>query len=262
MNLPNVAFHSINRQLIPENLKELPRARRRLMEVIIKGSATSLGEAAKTWSLDNCLSPLSFTGADGDTGVVSSTAFNTTRLEDPYDPASKTIATGETTTIPSGIVFRSVGYKSISLTDFPSLDIPFNDARGIIHHDGVGRVTRHPDDREATASGAGCVSGMYCAGWVKTGPTGVIASTMQDSFITAEAVAHDWLSGARFLRNDDLSQPSGWDGVMADIGRNAEKSISWDQWRQIDDAERQRGKERGKGREKFTSVVDMLSVIR
>ena len=32
---------------------------------------------------------------------------------------------------------------------------------------------------------------MYCSGWVKRGPVGVIVTTMNDAFETAEVIAND-----------------------------------------------------------------------
>lgn len=37
--------------------------------------------------------------------------------------------------------------------------------------------------------------GLYCSGWVKRGAEGVIVSTMQDAFETAECIADDLKSG-------------------------------------------------------------------
>lgn len=37
--------------------------------------------------------------------------------------------------------------------------------------------------------------GLYCSGWLKTGPTGVIATTMNNSFDTAHSVVEDMESG-------------------------------------------------------------------
>lgn len=34
-------------------------------------------------------------------------------------------------------------------------------------------------------------TGLYCSGWVKRGPTGVIATTMNDSFETARMLLKD-----------------------------------------------------------------------
>ena len=33
---------------------------------------------------------------------------------------------------------------------------------------------------------------MYCSGWIKNGPVGIIASTMSDAHATANAVLSDW----------------------------------------------------------------------
>lgn len=37
--------------------------------------------------------------------------------------------------------------------------------------------------------------GLYCSGWLKTGPTGVIATTMNSSFDTARSLVEDMESG-------------------------------------------------------------------
>lgn len=37
--------------------------------------------------------------------------------------------------------------------------------------------------------------GLYCSGWLKTGPTGVIATTMNNSFDTARSILEDMDSG-------------------------------------------------------------------
>ena len=37
--------------------------------------------------------------------------------------------------------------------------------------------------------------GLYCSGWVKTGPVGVILTTMSNAFETAEAIVDDYDKG-------------------------------------------------------------------
>lgn len=37
--------------------------------------------------------------------------------------------------------------------------------------------------------------GLYCSGWVKRGPTGVIATTMTDSFLTGQTLLQDLKAG-------------------------------------------------------------------
>ena len=71
-------------------------------------------------------------------------------------------ATDRRETIPAGIVFRSVGYRGVAL---PGL--PFDAARGTLLNDG-GRVLDESGEP---------LAGVYCAGWIKRGPTGVIGTT-------------------------------------------------------------------------------------
>jgi adrenodoxin-NADP+ reductase len=85
---------------------------------------------------------------------------------------------------------------------------------------------------------------------------------MRDAFITGDAVVEDWLSGAPFLGPSANSTAEGWEAINADIGIQSDQVVSWDQWLQIDRAERAQGLSRGKGREKFTNIGDMLGSIK
>ncbi|KAG9257552.1 uncharacterized protein F5Z01DRAFT_702053, partial [Emericellopsis atlantica] len=262
MKLRDVAFHPINRALIPDDPKALPRATRRLMEVILKGTPDkALGSTSKTWSLDNCLSPKHFLGHENSPANVASTAFDVTKLADPYDPQSRVEPTGETAILPSDIVFRSVGYRSVALPGFDQVGIQFDEQRGIVSNDGLGRVTRLVSDENAQDVASRQMPGLYCAGWLKRGPTGVIASTMSDAFTTGDAIADDWLSGKDFLKSASPSASDGWEGVRRELGARAGRVVTWDQWRLIDAAEKARGRANGKEREKFTNTSDMLAVL-
>ena len=39
------------------------------------------------------------------------------------------------------------------------------------------------------------ISGLYCSGWVKHGPVGVIVTTMNEAFATAETIVEDLNAG-------------------------------------------------------------------
>lgn len=229
------------------------------MEVVVKGTTTKPDETSLSWSLDSCLAPKHFLAHTEDATRVASTEFGTTSLHSPFDPKSQVTTASETVILPSDVVFRSVGYKSTALDGFAEAGIQFDVRRGIVDNDGLGRVTRlvSNDDAEKVRQQ---VSGLYCAGWVKLGPTGVIASTMNDAFATGDAIASDWLTGEAFLQS--RSKAAGWDGIRSEADTvNADKAINWDDWRQIDRVEREKGGSTGKLREKFTSVMQMLSVI-
>ena len=40
-----------------------------------------------------------------------------------------------------------------------------------------------------------CCAGLYCSGWVKRGPSGVLATTMNDAFETGKLIVEDLQSG-------------------------------------------------------------------
>ncbi|KUJ06253.1 nucleotide-binding domain-containing protein [Mollisia scopiformis] len=252
MNLPSVEFEPVNGSLIPEDLKGLPRPSRRIMEVIKKGSKAT--EPTKKWSLDFCLSPKAFDASPTIHSQLGSVSFEKTTLNpDPFDPNARAIGTSQMVDISSSLAFRSIGYKSEPLAEFSELNIPFNDKSGTIPNDHLGRVVN--EDGLVTP-----LKGMYCAGWVKRGPTGVIASTMADAFQTADSVAEDWHSHAAFLNSVD-NEALGWDGVKQEAEKKGLRRVSWQDWKRIDAEERRRGSAQGKEREKFTKVEDMLAVL-
>ncbi|OTB19841.1 hypothetical protein K445DRAFT_72527 [Daldinia sp. EC12] len=252
MKLHGVAFHDIDMSLIPDEISKLPRARRRLMDIMVKGSTAKLEDAAKSWSLDFCLSPTEFLGRPD--GNIESTVFERTSLASPFDPSSSVVGTGEKVTIPSSIAFRSIGYKSVALPGFDEAGISFDERKGIISNDGMGRVLQVKDDENTQHPSH--LPGVYCAGWVKRGPTGVIASTMEDAFSTADAIASDWNSDVPFLKGESSS---GWEALRAGVEHGKCRVIQWDDWRKIDKAERERGLRLGKEREKFTSTTEMIT---
>lgn len=264
MNLPGVSADPVDTSLIPSDLKPLPRARKRLTEVLLKGSKTPHSSASKSWALDFCMSPLEFHPDPADPAAVGRTMFGRTSLSpDAFDPSAKAVHSGEVVPVDSPLVFRSIGYKSVALPEFGALGIAFDEHSGVIRNDQYGgRVLRSPAD----TGRAELFPGLYCAGWVKRGPTGVIASTMEDAFATAEAIAEDWRAGKEFLGHSGAADArkvdsAGWEGVQSDAGRSVSNSaVNWEGWLAIDKAERDRGQLKGKERDKFTATGDMLSV--
>ncbi|KAI0396330.1 hypothetical protein F5Y17DRAFT_419544 [Xylariaceae sp. FL0594] len=257
MKLHSVGFHPIDMHLLPDEISKLPRARRRLMEVLVKGSSTRLEHANKSWSLDFCLSPTEFKGtADG---RVKSTVFDRTSLSSPFDPASSVQSLGEKLELPSSVVFRSIGYKSVALPGFPEAGILFDDRKGVIQNDGYGRALQLASNDAEESQETKVLPGIYCAGWVKRGPTGVIASTMEDAFMTGDAIAADWTAEVAFLNTKNAH---GWEGLRTEVNKDTCRVIQWADWQKIDKAERERGLLVGKEREKFTSTDEMLAAGR
>ena len=135
------------------------------------------------------------------------------------------------------------------------LGASFDTQAGTLKHDGFGRIIPVGTSSQLDDSPPRPAS-LYCAGWVKRGPTGVIASTMTDAFQTAEAIVDDW----KRSMTAELPSRAGWEGVKADAEAQGHKlnPVYWDKWRRIDEAEKALGGRHGKPREKFGRVEEML----
>ena len=146
--------------------------------------------------------------------------------------------TGETVEMPCGLFFRSVGYRGV-----PIEGLPFDDRRGVFPNQG-GRIT---DD-------GAVVPGLYAAGWIKRGPSGVIGTNKPDSTETARNVLAD-LDGLAACAVPDT------DALLAQLRDQGVRPVSYEDWRAIDAAEVARGAGAGKPREKFTRIPEMLGVL-
>jgi adrenodoxin-NADP+ reductase len=256
LQLPDVNFTPIPSELFPD-LKKLERPKRRLLELLQKGSPHK-PSASKSWSLDFLLAPSRLEYDNDDTTQLKGLTFTRTALTDSQSPSSTVTTLSETTTMPTSTLFRSIGYAATAIPGMEEIGCHFDDRRGTISHDGFGRAT--PIGTEAQLSGTSPNASIYCAGWVKRGPTGVIASTMTDAFQTAEAIVDDWRRSA----TDLLPERAGWQGVKVDAERVGLQlnPVHWDAWRRIDQEEKSKGLERGKPREKIGRVQEMLEAAR
>ncbi|MEZ5366167.1 MAG: FAD-dependent oxidoreductase [Bryobacterales bacterium] len=93
--------------------------------------------------------------------------------------------TGETEILDAGLVFRSVGYRGMALPG-----PPFDQRKGVIPNE-RGRVF-DPANSEP-------VTGLYAAGWIKRGPSGLIGSNKACARETAEEMLSDAAAGATLL---------------------------------------------------------------
>ena len=251
MNLPNLSFAPIDPVFFPPDLKELPRTAKRMTQLLSKGLSSSITCAQKKWSLDFLLSPKSFEASSEAPDVLSSILFQKMVLHGPstYESSTKAIPSTGTTSLDAPLAFRSIGYKSEAIEGMKDLGIDFDIVRGFIPNDSCGRVT-------SLVAGEAAIPGLYCSGWVKRGPAGVIANTMEDAFSTAEAICSDWVDNQPFMSGGD-----GWDILRKEADQRGLRPVSWEDWHKIDAAEKARGKLKGKEREKFSSTQEMLEVL-
>ena len=155
----------------------------------------------------------------------------------------RAVPTEERETIPCGIVFRSVGYLAVAL---PGL--PFDDQRATLPHEG-GRLL----DAEGKP-----VPGVYCAGWIKRGPTGVIGTNKKDATETIELLLEDARAGL-LARADAAVTAASVEELL--VTRGVEY-VSYAGWEAIDAEERARGEPHGRPRIKFSTWAELQAAAR
>ncbi len=150
---------------------------------------------------------------------------------------------GRFETLDVGLVFRSIGYRSV-----PIPGVPFYDKWGIIPNE-RGRVT-------ATHQGA-VVPGEYVVGWAKRGPTGVIGTNKPDSVETVAAMLEDVKSLTPVT--DAKAAPG---AIVALLKERGADYFTFEDWLKLEAIEDERGKAQGRPRVKFTSEAEMLTAVR
>lgn len=239
INLPGTqpALDPRDFQGLREAVQDVPRPRKRLTELLMKAALEKAAgkEAEREWSLRFLRSPTHILPSP-DRSRAAGIRLAVTRLEGSGEHA-RAVLTGEVEEVECGLIVSSIGYQSLPID--PA--VPF-DLRQAIIPNRMGRVQQAP--------------GLYCSGWVKRGPAGVIATTMNDSFDTARSVLEDMESGQL-----DTSTPrAGSCTLHALLKQRGVTPVSFAGWEKIDAVETARGREVGKPREKLVDVRDMLKV--
>ncbi|MFZ2173416.1 MAG: FAD-dependent oxidoreductase [Rhodococcus sp. (in: high G+C Gram-positive bacteria)] len=148
---------------------------------------------------------------------------------------------GVVETLDTGLVLRSIGYRGQ-----PVADLPFDAGRGVIPNEN-GRVI----DPETGAP----VPGVYVAGWIKRGPTGVIGTNKYCSAETVTMLIDDFCAGR-------LQAPADRGGLDTLLSERVPDAVDFQGWQRIDKTERAAGKESGRTRTKLISIESMLAAVR
>ena len=150
------------------------------------------------------------------------------RLERTEVVDGRARGTGEMFDIECGLVLPAIGYRSE-----PVPGAPFDDKAGLIPNDD-GRVS----------------PGLYAAGWVKRGPTGVIGTNKPDGERVAEHIRDDFAAGAK----------PGREAFEALLAGTAVRPVSFAEWKEIEAAEIAAAPA-GAPRRKLVTIPDMLAVL-
>jgi len=150
--------------------------------------------------------------------------------------------TGELEDLEVGLVFRSVGYRGVPLPD-----VPFDERRGVIPND-HGRILDSDKGKPVT--------GLYAAGWIKRGPSGVIGTNKPDSAETVASMLADVDAGAHL-------SPGAPDARAAEslIYARQPLALTYADWKRLDELECANGAACGRPRLKFASIEEMLAAL-
>lgn len=221
---------------IPNIVQQLARPKKRIVELMLSSlNACSPHKASKYFIPKFLRTPLKFNGTSGKVSTVTLGA-NTLIGNDLL--AKSTQLTDQIEEIQCNLAVRSIGYKSIKVDE----EIPFDSRKGVVVHN-AGKVD----------------NGLYTAGWLATGPTGVILTTMGNSFEIANNVSSELLDNTR-MNNLLTTDKPGYNRLKELIKENNLTIVTWQGWQKIDAYEQEQGKKVGKPREKIISIEKMLDI--
>jgi ferredoxin--NADP+ reductase len=142
----------------------------------------------------------------------------------------------------SGLVLRAVGYRGLAFCD-----LPYDESRGTLVNE-RGRIMEQANESPMT--------GLYCSGWIKRGPSGGIGTNKVDSAETVEALWEDFVAGHLADPVRELSD------LVAYVAERQPAMVDKDAWLRIDAAERKPKEGVARPRANFVTIGDMLAAAR
>lgn len=150
----------------------------------------------------------------------------------------RAVATDQIEDLDCGLVFRSIGYRGS-----PIAGLPFDEEKGVL-----------PNTAGLLKEGDRSLPGLYVTGWLKRGPSGIIGTNRADSIETVETLLAD-------LAAAGVGSAPGLTCLRPLIEKRCQPVVGLSDWFDIDGAEVRLGKTKGKPREKFTRIDEMLNVL-
>uniref|UniRef100_M4BMB9 NADPH:adrenodoxin oxidoreductase, mitochondrial n=1 Tax=Hyaloperonospora arabidopsidis (strain Emoy2) TaxID=559515 RepID=M4BMB9_HYAAE len=248
----------LKRSFTPASEQEIQdqRARKRMEELLSRAAEQfeCTQNAKRVVQLKFLSSPAEIIADENDPTRVGAIRLEKTKLEGKPN-RQRAVGTGVYEDIPCSLVLRSIGYKSLPI----EAGIPFDTRRHVISNE-RGRVVSTLSSGEKKS-----MVGLYCTGWVKRGPAGIIGSNIVDARETVGCIMEDFAAG-NFLHSDgnagnDLGEVEAVEMLVKK--RYPDKQlVKWADYVRISAEETLRGQAVGKPREKITSVTEMLAIAK
>jgi len=148
--------------------------------------------------------------------------------------------TGEFEVLEVGMVLPAIGYAAERIDGVP--------------YDEKARVIANDDGRVIDPANRAVVANEYVVGWARSGPQGLIGEHKRAS---ANVVEHMIADGARLAARALPER----DAIVALLRQRGVQPVSFNEWKQLDDVEVERGARRGAPRDKIVDVEAMLAVL-
>lgn len=216
-----------------------PKAAHRNMRYLAEQSQGGEGSAPKKMRCRFLVSPVEVLGEGGRVRALR-LQHNELQADDRGTPRPRAIDRYEE--IEAQAVFAAIGYRGVKIEG-----VPFDDGWGVIPNV-EGRVLSERD--------GAVVEGQYVVGWAKRGPTGLIGTNSPDSKSTVAAMLED-IAGvtAPALAADEAA------GIERLLDERGVSYVTYEDWQRLDQYEVERGQEKGKVRDKLSSIEEMLEVV-
>lgn len=217
------------------------RIRKRVFELLSKASKSGQSQTSGQRELNFTFfrKPEKFLESSDKSGYVAGVHFEKTTLKESGGFGNQIAAgTGEFEDIKCGLVLKSIGYKSV-----PVDGLPFDHSKGVV-----------PNIKGRVISSSNIENGLYVCGWLKRGPTGIIATNLYDAEETVASISDDIEKG------EITSTKLGRKGLLQLLENKKIKFVTFDDWEKIDFEEKRVGGLKGKPREKLTTWKDLLQV--
>lgn len=179
---------------------------------------------------------------DDGSGGVGAMHLQKNSLTMRADGSLRPEPTDEFETIPSGLVFRSIGYRGV-----PINGLPFNQRYGILQNT-VGRLETSDGKPRP---------GEYTAGWIKRGPSGIVGTNKPDALETVKRMMEDLRAGIHLSPVNP-----GIESATALVLARQPNYFTYPDWKKLDALETERGQAQGRPRVKFTSIEEMVAVVK
>lgn len=229
-----------------QTIKSLPRPQRRITELMYK----HVHNPSHSSSSDKQFMPIFFRGPKSIETVNRNNSRKRLYLTiNQLTESGHAISTDQTETLDTGLILRSIGYKSVNVTR-PEDSLNFNSLKGLVRND-QGRVLKAKDDSIDQLLNDRYERGLYVSGWLGTGPTGVILTTMNNSFAVAKNICLD-------IQNNFVDN-----GIKPGLDISQyEMAVTWHDWLRINKYEMEHGALVGKPREKILSISKMREILK